>query len=141
MDLEGRRVRCPAAGRVPTSKGPPESEAALTARSTNGTSEATSRADLRLLGSGEFRISAQDEAGTLLGYGGVRVDDPADESPAAEETPPLPAITPTPAPVPEAIAPARASTSAGVGAADGWLLGLGAVVLAGTGLALRRRLA
>ncbi|MFT4286579.1 hypothetical protein [Nocardioides sp.] len=97
------------------------------------------RVDLRLLGTGDFRLAVQDTAGRLLGYAGatVAVDEPV--APAAEESD-IPAITPTPEPTPEP-EPVRLTAASAplVGAADGWLLGLGAVVLAGTGLLLRRR--
>lgn len=95
--------------------------------------------DLRRLAPDAYRVTAQTADGTLLGWVG------ADLGPAPA---PVDEVAPTASPIPEPEAQASgirpvssdsSGTAAWFGPADGWLLALGALALAGTALVLRRR--
>ncbi|WP_300681391.1 hypothetical protein [Nocardioides sp.] len=91
------------------------------------------RLDLASLGEGVFRISAQDRSGALIGWAPVRIGATAATPDSTE-----PAAS-TGAEVPATATPLTVTASSFFSVADGWLLGLGAVVLAGTGVVVRLR--
>jgi hypothetical protein len=98
------------------------------------------KVDLTALGTGAFRISAQGADGALLGWVPLKVGVdqvataavPASDAPGAGEATDAGTTT-------GASRSSATSEASFVSATDGWLLGLGAVVLAGTGLTIRLR--
>lgn len=95
-------------------------------------SDRSVQVDLSALPVEDRVVAVQDADGALLGWVDTSAAVVGDDDPSEEG--------PTPVPVPEAevARPVAARTSI-VGATDGWLLGLGALVLAGSAVFVRTR--